>query len=528
MSDNRQLPPGWCWATLPELLTEKLCNGISVKGKDTPPGVPALKLGAMGEGGFDYADKRYIPIDADTAQTLAIRDGDFFVARGNGSLHLVGRGTLAQAPPEQIVFPDTMIRLRLADVGPLRKYIALLWQSSIVRRHVEMRARTTAGIYKISQQDIEELQLPLPPSNEQRRIVAKIEELLSDLDAGVAALERAKANLKRYRAAVLKAAVEGRLTESWRAEHPLTEHASKLLDRILAERRRKWAADQLAKFAAAEKEPPKNWRGKYVEPTTPDTASLPELPEGWCWATLGQLLHGIEGGKSFKCQTRPANHDEWGVIKVSAMTWGTFLEAEQKAIPPDSQFDLSDEIKPNDLLLSRSNTSQLVGATVLVGDCRPRLLLSDKSLRLKVSTTLNRQWLHKALSSSVARHQLSAMATGTSDSMRNVSQEKIESVLLPLPPVSEQEAIVTEIEERVSVLAASQNQVDHDLLRAARLRQSILKQAFEGKLVPQDPTDEPARAVLERLRLSAGKMNGTPRTRTRRHSSPKNHEEDRS
>ena len=110
------------------------------------------------------------------------------------------------------------------------------------------------------------------PLNEQRRIVAKIDELFSDLDAGVAALERARANLKRYRAAVLKAAVEGKLTEQWRAEHPATEPASKLLERILAERRKKWEVDQLAKYAAAGKTPPKDWREKYVEPAGPDAS----------------------------------------------------------------------------------------------------------------------------------------------------------------------------------------------------------------------------------------------------------------
>ena len=131
--------------------------------------------------------------------------------------------------------------------------------------------------------------VPLAPLNEQLRIVAKIEELLSGLDAGVSALNRAKANLKRYRAAVLKAAVEGKLTEEWRAKHPNIEPASKLLVRILAERRQSWEADQIAKFAAAGKEPPKNWKERYVEPTPPDTTGLPELPEGWCWATMPQL-----------------------------------------------------------------------------------------------------------------------------------------------------------------------------------------------------------------------------------------------
>src|SRR5262249_10993679 len=143
--------------------------------------------------------------------------------------------------------------------------------------------KQTTNLASINKGVLSRFPVPLAPTNEQQRIVAKIEELFSDLDAGVAALERAKANLKRYRAAVLKAAVEGTLTEAWRTEHPSNEPASKLLERILAERRQKWEADQLAKFAVAGKEPPKNWREKYAEPTPPDTANLPELPNGWCW-----------------------------------------------------------------------------------------------------------------------------------------------------------------------------------------------------------------------------------------------------
>ena len=96
--------------------------------------------------------------------------------------------------------------------------------------------------------DLRRFIVPIAPANEQRRIVSKIDELFSDLDAGVAALERAKANLKRYRAAVLKAAVEGKLTEQWRAEHPPKETAPQLLERILKERRRKWEAEQLAAY----------------------------------------------------------------------------------------------------------------------------------------------------------------------------------------------------------------------------------------------------------------------------------------
>ncbi len=137
----------------------------------------------MNDAGFDYAERRYIPINKEIATKLSVKEGDFFVARGNGSLHLVGRGTLAQSPPEQIVFPDTMIRLRFVPIVPtLNRFVALMWQTRFVRRQVETRARTTAGIFKISQRDIDEFLIPLPPANEQSAIIELASAQLSVLD----------------------------------------------------------------------------------------------------------------------------------------------------------------------------------------------------------------------------------------------------------------------------------------------------------------------------------------------------------
>ncbi len=193
------------------------------------------------------------------------------------------------------------------------------------------QAHGGAGLAHITKGKFESSELMIAPLPEQRRIVAKIEELFSDLDAGVAALERAKAKLRRYRAAVLKAAVEGKLTEEWRKQRTrrtgipacqsvtqtvmetdknvcppgavgrqeclpscaeswgAIETGPQLLERILKERRRKWEEDQLAAYAKADKKPPANWKGKYKEPAAPDETNLPALPEGWCWASLSQV-----------------------------------------------------------------------------------------------------------------------------------------------------------------------------------------------------------------------------------------------
>ena len=163
---------------------------------------------------------------------LAIHEGDYFVSRGNGSLHLVGRGTLAQEPSELIVYPDTMIRLRFIKLYPLRQFVNVLWSTRWMRSQIEKKARTTAGIYKISQADINRFVLPLPPLAEQEQIVIEVERRLSvvaDTEAQVAAeLKRAE----RLRQSILARAFAGELVP----QNPEDESASALLERLRAQR----------------------------------------------------------------------------------------------------------------------------------------------------------------------------------------------------------------------------------------------------------------------------------------------------
>ncbi len=146
--------------------------------------------------------------------------------------------------------------------------------------------------------------------------MAAIEQQFSRLDAGVAALERARKELKRYRTAVLKAAVEGRLTEAWREENPDVELASELRGRILEERRERWQRDQLAAYEKKGKKPPKNWRSKYKEPAAPNTEDLPELPEGWCWVSVEQLTTLVRNGLSQKPDQTPPGYR---ILRISAV-----------------------------------------------------------------------------------------------------------------------------------------------------------------------------------------------------------------
>jgi type I restriction enzyme S subunit len=191
ISDLRE---GWVWATVELLLSEPLCNGVSVKGSDNPPGIPALRLSAMSDKRFDYSDIRYLPLSESKVKDIWIREKDFFVARGNGSLHLVGRGTSAQAPPYPVIFPDTMIRLRITSPMLHTAWLSTIWPSRLVRSQIESKVKTTAGIYKIAQPEVEQIFLPLPPLAEQQRIVVEVERRLSVVEELEAVVN---ANLQR-------------------------------------------------------------------------------------------------------------------------------------------------------------------------------------------------------------------------------------------------------------------------------------------------------------------------------------------
>ena len=205
------LPKHWTYAPVDSFLIEPMCNGISVKGSMTPPGVPALRLNAMTETGFDYSKVRYIPIDAALAKELEVKAGDFFVSRGNGSLRLVGRGTVAQTPPRQCVFPDTMIRLRIAVAMGTSRWISTIWSAELIRRQIEKRVKTTAGIWKISQPELGSILLPVPPEAEQHRIVDEVERRLSVLEELESAVEANLTRADRLRQSILSRAFSGRL-----------------------------------------------------------------------------------------------------------------------------------------------------------------------------------------------------------------------------------------------------------------------------------------------------------------------------
>jgi type I restriction enzyme, S subunit len=416
---------------------------------------------------------------------------------------------------------SALLNQRVCKISPIESfYDKQLLAFALPGYLAAINANTPSVTVKhLSSKTIGEIGLPLPPRTEQTRIVAKLEELLSDLDAGVAELKAAQKKLAQYRQSLLKAAVEGSLTAEWRAKHKPTETGAQLLQRILTERRTRWEAKQLPKFAEQGKSPPKDWQKKYPEPVHPDTTGLPELPEGWVWASVDQLLADIETGKSFKCEERPPHDHEVGVVKVSAVSWGDYDEQESKTCHDESMIRPELFVNAGDFLFSRANTIELVGACVIAKTVTKRIMLSDKILRLVLVKEELKAWLLTLLRSEFGRKYIEQLASGNQESMRNIGQERLRQIPVPLPCFGE----ITKVSELLSanIMAADEQEqaINLSLKQSNAQRQNILRAAFAGQLVPQDPNDEPASVLLERIRAerAAARKNGKTTTRRTRH-----------
>ncbi len=327
------------------------------------------------------------------------------------------------------------------------------------------RVATGTTFKELSGSAFAKLPVPLPPIKEQHRIVEKIEELFSELDDGIASLKRARRLVGVYRQSLLKQAFEGKLTTTWREQHP------ELLESLAADK--DIPADELELFS--------------------------ELPACWRYTRFGRFIHHIDAGKSFRCEERRPKPNEIGVAKVSAVTWGEYDEAESKTCIDPTKVNPSYFIRDGDFLLSRANTIELVGACVIVRRVTQPIMLSDKTLRLSIDDE-RKSFLLQYLRSHQGRREIEGRSTGNQESMRNIGQERIRSIVIPECSLPEQQEIVRILDEQITVIEQNEREIDAALKRSAALRQSILKKAFTGQLVPQDITDEPAKALLERIR----------------------------
>jgi len=471
--DAGALPEGWVNTEIHNVFEIHYGKGLTKANRDQSGQVPVF--GSSGIVGY---------------HTEALVDNPCIVVGRKGA---VGKAHLSRASCWPI---DTTYYIRLPE-GFLLEYIYYALDFLDLG---SLDKSTT--IPSLNRDDFYAQTIPIPPSSEQRRIVVEIETQFTRLEAGVAALKRAQANLRCYKASVLKAACEGRLVPTEMELHRRGEVASPpepagvLLARILAERRARWQSEHPGK--------------RYKEPAPPDTSDLPELSEGWVWISLELAAsvrrHAISSGP-FGSALGKKDYQEIGVpvIRGKNVKNGTLILEALVFVTNEKAAQLERSIaRPGDLVVIAVGSS---GQPAIVPSHLPRAVLSQNCNKITLDNKVALpQYAVIAMQIGSTQEQLLKKTTDTARPF--LSLTNLRKTLIPLPPLAEQHRIVAEVERRLSVVAELEKQVEAALRRAGRLRQAVLKRAFEGRLVPQDPTDEPASALLERIRAVRGKRRG--------------------
>jgi type I restriction enzyme S subunit len=311
--------------------------------------------------------------------------------------------------------------------------------------------------------------------------------------------------------------VEGRLvpTEAAlaRAEKRDYEPAEALLARILKERRHRWEVAESARLKAAGKAPKDDkWKARYEEPAAPDTNGLPELPEGWCWASVDQL--GLVSGGLTQNVKREKHNIKLPFLRVANVYANVLVLDEIKMIGVELSELERARLLAGDLLVVEGNGSvDQIGRVALWDGSIDPILHQNHLIKVRCEPLQLSKWVLAWLLSPGGRAAIERVASSTSG-LHTLSISKVARLVVPLPPLLEQTRAFDEVDEKLSLADAAIDGVSRDLSRCSRLRQAVLKWAFEGKLVDQDASDEPAEKLLARLRAERAAV--TPANKGRR------------
>jgi type I restriction enzyme S subunit len=388
------------------------------------------------------------------------------------------------------------------EINP--EYLAYFLRQTVVRDFLAQHASGVGGsLMRVKSSTFSDFPFVVAPRPEQNRIVAEIDKQFTRLDAATAALKRVQANLKRYRASVLKAACEGRLVlteaELARKEGRDYEPADQLLQHILRERRARWEADILAKMIASGKHPKVDrWKEKYKEPVPPDTTNLPNLPEGWCWTSFDQLI--VSGPQNGLYKAASAYGSGTPIVRIDDYQNDSYRSvAELKRLRLLSEERETYQLRIGNVLVNRVNSPSHLGKCIAVPPEWSEAVFESNMMRIEVASPISIGWLTEYLHSENGRTLLTANSKWAVN-QASINQEDVKATPVPLPPIAEQIRIAAGLAAALTQISHAWQAVDVQIAKAGALRQATLGAAFSGQLQPQDPTDEPASALLERIR----------------------------
>jgi len=479
------LPDGWDWMPLEDLMDQPMQDivdgpfGSNLKASEyTEDGIPIARLQNVNRNEFVYKNIKYVTKEkAKELSRHTFKPGDILITKLGDPL---GEACIAPSTIGYGVIVADLVRVRPSESKVDRRYLAYAINSPLIERQFEKHTKGTTRP-RVNLGMIRKLPIPVAPRVMHAGIVGEIEKQFSRLDEAIANLKRVKANLKRYKAAVLKAAVEGRLVETEasiaRREGRSYETGEQLLQRILESRRTQCKG-----------------KGKYKEPAAPDTTELPELPDGWVWSSLNYLGDAI-GGLT-KNPKRAKFKRKLPYLRVANVYANELRlnEIEQIGVEDNELEKLL--VHKGDLLIVEGNGSpdQIGRLAIWDGSITP-CVHQNHLIKVRLQTGCIPGWAMSWLMSPDGRRQVKNVASSTSG-LYTLSIGKISSMTIPLPPINEQTRIISEIERRLSIIHVSEAQVDVNLQRAERLRQSVLSSAFSGHLLSVKHSVAPSDSTL--------------------------------
>jgi type I restriction enzyme S subunit len=495
-------PPTWQRVTLAEISLEISPGFASGKHNSDGAGVPHLRpMNVDRDGQIDLSVIKSVAESND----VELRSGDILFNNTN-SAELVGKTAVVSHREAGFAFSNHMTRVRPESgiaAGFVARQLHFLWMSGYMKH----RSTNHVNQASISSKNLANtIPFLLPPSGEQARIVEKLEELLSDLDSGVADLKAAQKKLAQCRQSLLKAAVAGALTAEWRDKNSPTETGAQLLQRVLQERRARWETNQLAKFKEQGKAPHKDLQKKYPEPVKPETTELPQLPEGWAWSLIGQCFYVAVGATPSRKEPK-----YWG----GQIPWVSSGEVRF------SRISTTKEMITQDGLNNTSTQINPVGSVLLgmIGEGKTRGQVAILDVPAANNQNCAAIWVSDAgLPPEYVYFwlwsQYEQTRRGSSgNNQPALNKSIVERILFPLPPLDEMGEIVRSVTKALDAISAQEADIEVSLKKSTAQRQNILRAAFAGQFVPQDPNDEPASVLLDRIRAERVEREKQPKVR---------------
>jgi type I restriction enzyme S subunit len=466
-------------------------------------------MGNIAGGQLQLDDLKFLPATHDEFPKLLLHSGDVLFNRTN-SPELVGKTAVYNGHPTPCSFASYLLRIKLVGYEP--KLLSSYINSSHGKAWVASAVSQQVGQANVNSTKLKAFRIPVPPLTEQRRITSKLESLLARSRRAKEALDAIPALLERFRQSVLAAAFRGDLTADWRAQHPDAEPASNLLERIRAERRRRWEEAELEKMRAnGNLSKNDSWKAKYEEPASIDFGPLPELPEKWCWASVDDLLPATEP----LCYgvVQPGSETEGGIplVRVCDLADGTVAMEQLRTISAavDEEYARS-RLNGGEVLIS------VVGTIARVAIAPPEARganIARAVARLSFTSSIPVNWAAAWLSAPYMQDRLNRDAREVARKTLNLST--LQRAPIPLAPLEEMSKLVTSIVN--SIDSAHRVENAHKVIQKTSdtLEPALLAKAFRGELVPQDPNDEPATVLLERIRAEREATAGSAPKRSR-------------